>query len=66
MIVSIVGLGYIGLPTAAVLASKDIKVVGVDVNQYVVDNNEDFYIIKSVDSEKICNEIREAGLDFTS
>jgi len=37
MIVSIVGLGYIGLPTAAVLASKDIKVVGVDVNQYVVD-----------------------------
>ena len=37
MIVSIIGLGYIGLPTAAVLASKDIKVVGVDVNQYVVD-----------------------------
>ena len=37
MIVSIIGLGYIGLPTAAVLASKDIKVVGVDVSQYVVD-----------------------------
>ncbi len=37
MIVSIIGLGYIGLPTAAVLASKGIKVVGVDVSQYVVD-----------------------------
>ena len=34
--------------------------------KYVIDNNADFYIIKSVDSEKICNEIREAGLDFTS
>lgn len=37
MIVSVVGLGYIGLPTAAVLASKNIKVVGVDVNKHVVD-----------------------------
>ena len=37
MIVSIIGLGYIGLPTAAVLASKGVEVVGVDVNQHVVD-----------------------------
>ena len=37
-----------------------------NMNKYVVDNNEDFYIVKSVDSEKICNEIRKAGLDFTS
>ena len=37
MIVSIIGLGYIGLPTAAVLASKRVKVVGVDVNQHTVD-----------------------------
>ena len=37
MIVSIIGLGYIGLPTAAVLASKGVKVVGVDINQYAVD-----------------------------
>jgi UDP-N-acetyl-D-mannosaminuronic acid dehydrogenase len=36
MIVSVIGLGYIGLPTAAVLASKKISVVGVDVNQHVV------------------------------
>jgi UDP-N-acetyl-D-mannosaminuronic acid dehydrogenase len=37
VIVSIIGLGYIGLPTAAVIASKGVKVVGVDVNQYTVD-----------------------------
>ena len=37
MIVSVIGLGYIGLPTAAVLASKGVKVIGVDVNQYAVD-----------------------------
>jgi len=37
MIVSVIGMGYIGLPTAAILASKGIKVVGVDVNQHAVD-----------------------------
>ena len=37
MIVSVIGLGYIGLPTAAVLASKKVEVVGVDVNQNTVD-----------------------------
>jgi len=35
--ISIVGLGYIGLPTAAVFASRKIKVIGVDVNQKAVD-----------------------------
>ena len=34
--VSIIGLGYIGLPTAAMLASRKVKVVGVDVNQDTV------------------------------
>ncbi len=35
--VSVIGLGYIGLPTAAVLASRGINVIGVDVNQAAVD-----------------------------
>lgn len=35
--VSIVGLGYIGLPTAAMFASRKVKVIGVDVNQHAVD-----------------------------
>lgn len=35
--VSVVGLGYIGLPTAAVLASRGVQVIGVDVSERVVD-----------------------------
>ena len=35
--ISVVGLGYIGLPTAAMFASKGKKVIGVDVNQHAVD-----------------------------
>ncbi|EAI0282225.1 UDP-N-acetyl-D-mannosamine dehydrogenase [Campylobacter coli] len=35
--VCIIGLGYIGLPTAAVFASRKVKVLGVDINQQVVD-----------------------------
>ncbi len=33
----VMGLGYIGLPTAALMASKGMKVWGVDVNEKVVD-----------------------------
>lgn len=35
--VSMIGLGYIGLPTAAMLASRKIRVIGVDINQKAVD-----------------------------
>ena len=35
--ICIVGLGYIGLPTAAVFASRRVKVIGLDVNQSAVD-----------------------------
>jgi len=35
--VSVIGLGYIGLPTAAVLASRGVQVIGVDINQIAVD-----------------------------
>jgi len=34
--ISIIGLGYIGLPTAAAFAAKEKKVVGVDVNEKAV------------------------------
>ena len=35
--VSVFGLGYIGLPTAAVIASRGIEVIGVDVSRHAVD-----------------------------
>ena len=46
--ISVVGLGYIGLPTAAMFASKQKKVIGVDVNQHAVDtiNAGDIHIVE--------------------
>ncbi len=35
--VAVVGLGYIGLPTAAVIASRGVEVIGIDISQHVVD-----------------------------
>lgn len=35
--VSVVGLGYIGLPTAAMLASRKVQVIGIDVKPETVD-----------------------------
>ena len=35
--VIMIGLGYIGLPTAALIASKKINVLGVDINKNVVE-----------------------------
>ena len=32
-----IGLGYIGLPTSALIASHGTKVLGVDINEKVVD-----------------------------
>lgn len=35
--ISVIGLGYIGLPTAAAFASRQRNVVGIDINQHAVD-----------------------------
>ncbi|MBM7794179.1 UDP-N-acetyl-D-mannosamine dehydrogenase [Paenarthrobacter ilicis] len=35
--VAVIGLGYIGLPTAAILATNGIEVIGVDVSERTVD-----------------------------
>lgn len=34
--ISVIGLGYIGLPTAAVIASRGVHVIGVDINEHAV------------------------------
>ncbi len=46
--VCMIGLGYIGLPTAAVLASRKVRVVGVDINQKAVDiiNRGEIHIVE--------------------
>lgn len=46
--ISVIGLGYIGLPTAAMFASRKKKVIGVDVNQDAVDtiNRGEIHIVE--------------------
>ncbi|CAH6801051.1 UDP-N-acetyl-D-mannosamine dehydrogenase [Vibrio chagasii] len=46
--ISVVGLGYIGLPTAAMFASRKKKVIGVDVNKHAVDtiNRGEIHIVE--------------------
>ncbi|WP_417792226.1 UDP-N-acetyl-D-mannosamine dehydrogenase [Stutzerimonas xanthomarina] len=46
--ISVIGLGYIGLPTAAVFASRKKRVIGVDVNQNAVDtiNRGEIHIVE--------------------
>ena len=61
MIVSIIGMGYVGLPTAAILASKGVKVVGVDVNQHVVDtiNQGKIHIVEPSLDIAVANAVEE-------
>lgn len=46
--VSVIGLGYIGLPTAAVFASRKIQVIGVDVSLSAVEtiNRGEIHIVE--------------------
>ena len=54
------GLGYIGLPTAAVAASKGIEVVGVDINPAVVETiNQGKIHIVEPDLDKVVKDVVE-------
>lgn len=46
--ISVIGLGYIGLPTAAVLASRGVEVIGVDISKDAVDtiNEGEIHIVE--------------------
>ena len=46
--IAVVGLGYIGLPTAAVFASRKKQVIGIDVSQKTVDiiNRGEIHIVE--------------------
>ncbi len=61
-VVAMIGLGYIGLPTAAVLASRGVKVIGVDINQHAVDtvNQGQIHIVEP-DLEALVHEVVRTG-----
>ncbi|CAI0905314.1 UDP-N-acetyl-D-mannosamine dehydrogenase [Serratia ficaria] len=60
--ISVIGLGYIGLPTAAAFASRKKKVVGVDVNQHAVDTiNRGAIHIVEPDLDKVVKDAVDGG-----
>ncbi|MBL6649630.1 MAG: UDP-N-acetyl-D-mannosamine dehydrogenase [Flavobacteriaceae bacterium] len=60
--VVIIGLGYIGLPTSALIASHGTNVLGVDINQSVVDtiNQGEIHIVEP-DLDKIVSKAVSNG-----
>jgi UDP-N-acetyl-D-mannosaminuronic acid dehydrogenase len=62
--ISVIGLGYIGLPTAAMLASKKKNVVGVDKNIKVVDtiNNGKIHITEPKLEEIVSDSVKDGFL----
>jgi len=60
--VCIVGLGYIGLPTAAVIARSGMNVLGVDISQEVVDTiNRGEIHIEEVDLDALVQAVVRSG-----
>ena len=66
--VSVIGLGYIGLPTAAMFASRKINVVGVDVNQTAVDtiNQGKVHIVEPDLDRVVHSTVRDGYLKATT
>ena len=62
MKLSVIGLGYIGLPTAAILASKGLHVTGVDINEKIVGkiNQGEIHIVEP-DLDQLVKETTSQG-----
>jgi len=60
--ISVIGLGYIGLPTAAAFASRQKKVIGIDVNTRAVDtiNRGEIHIVEP-DLDRVVKAAVEGG-----
>lgn len=62
MKVCFIGLGYIGLPTAIIAAANNVEVVGVDINQKIVDmtNQAQLHIVEP-GLENMLKDVIKAG-----
>jgi UDP-N-acetyl-D-mannosaminuronic acid dehydrogenase len=65
--VLVVGLGYIGLPTAAIFASHKVRVVGLDVSKHVVDtvNRGEIHIVEPALDVVVKNAVSQGLLTAT-
>ncbi len=62
--VCVLGLGYIGLPTAAVLAAAGHRVIGIDVNVQVVNtvNDGHIHIVEPDLEQAVANVVKKGAL----
>lgn len=61
--VCVIGLGYIGLPTAAIIARANCPVTGIDVSQHVVDTiNRGEIHIEEVDLDGLVRGVVQRGM----
>lgn len=62
--VTTIGLGYIGLPTSALIANNNIPVHGVDISQHVVDtiNAGKIHIVEPELDEAVAKAVKEGYL----
>lgn len=65
--VNVIGLGYIGLPTALMLASHGIEVVGTDYNNQIVESLQNKVVTFKEDGlEELFASAMDAGIKFSS
>jgi UDP-N-acetyl-D-mannosaminuronic acid dehydrogenase len=62
--VVMIGLGYIGLPTAALIASNKVNVLGVDINPLVVEtiNKGEIHIVEPELDEAVAKAVKDGYL----
>jgi UDP-N-acetyl-D-mannosaminuronic acid dehydrogenase len=65
--IAVLGLGYIGLPTAAVIASRGMKVIGIDTNERVIDTIKSGSIhIEEPDLDGLVQKVVSNGMLFAT
>ena len=65
--INVIGLGYIGLPTALMMASHGVEVVGTDYNKKLVDTlNAGHTTFKEEGLDELFNDAVKAGIKFTT
>ena len=65
--VNVIGLGYIGLPTALMMASHGVEVVGTDYNKQLVDTlNKGYTTFKEDGLDELFSAALKSGIRFTT
>ena len=65
--INVIGLGYIGLPTALMLASHGVDVIGTDYNKELVTTlNQGHLTFKEDGLEELFNDAVKKGIKFTT